>query len=69
MFEYKMSRWLACCLVNCDPSGLEGADLELYNSIDFDFDVVDWSEESTDINYKCNFSGLWDHCVTIEADV
>lgn len=66
MREVKMSRWLATCLVNCDTSGLNESDLEIYNSIDFDFNIVDWAEESSDINGKCAFSNLWDHCVTIQ---
>ena len=42
MRQYNMSRTLALALVNCDPSGLSDDDLELYNSVDFDFDVIDW---------------------------
>lgn len=68
MREYKMSRNLAVALTNCDPSGLNEETLKIYNEIDFLFLVTDWAEESTDINYKCDFTGLWDHCVTIEAE-
>lgn len=66
--ESKMSRNLAVALYNCDPSGLCEKDLEIYNSIDFDFTVTDWAEESSGINDVCDFSRLWDHCVTIEHD-
>jgi len=62
-----MNRNLAVALYNCDPSGLEGQDLKDYESVDFDFVVTDWAEDSTDINDKCDISGLWDHCVTIET--
>jgi hypothetical protein len=67
MYEYKMNRTLAVCLYNCDSSGLNKGDLELYNSIDFDFNVVDWAEDSSDINGMCDFSRLHDHCVTIQT--
>lgn len=65
--EFKMGRWLAVALVNCDPSGLNEDALKIYNEVDFDFVVTDWAEESSDINGKCDFSGLYDHCVTIET--
>lgn len=66
MRQYNMSRTLALALVNCDPSGLSDDDLELYNSVDFDFDVIDWVEDSSDINGVCDFSKKYDNCVTIE---
>lgn len=66
--QSKMARWLAIALQNCDPSGLNDKDLELYNNIGFEFTVADWSEESSDINDRCEYSGSWDHCVTIEHD-
>ena len=61
----KLSRNIAVSCVNADPSGLNEEDLEVYNSIG-DFTVLDWAEESTDINGKCDFTGYWDHCVEIE---
>jgi len=64
----KMSRTIATALVNCDPSGLSDDDLKIYKGIDFYFVVTDWEEESTDINGKCDFTGLWDHCVEIEIE-
>ena len=62
-----MSRNLAVALINCDPSGLNDETLGIYNRIDFDFDVVHWHEESSDINARCDYTGLWDHCVKIEV--
>jgi len=62
----KMGRWLAVALTNCDPSGLSEENFKIYESVDFDFNVIDWSEESSDINDKCDFSHKWDHCVEIE---
>ena len=63
---YLMGRWLAVALVNCDPSGLNEDDFKIYKSIDFDFTVTNWNEESTDINGRCDFSKKFDHCVEIE---
>lgn len=63
--ELKMSRNLAVALEYCDPSGLEPDDLKIYESINFLFTVTDWAEDSTDINGRCDFTGLYDHCVTI----
>lgn len=65
----KLSRHIAVALINCDPSGLSPADLDVYYSIDFLFTVTDWAEETTDINSQCDFTGFWDHCVTIEREV
>ena len=62
----KLSRYLAVCLVNCDFSGCTDDDMKVIDKIDFDFNVTDWAEESSDINYRCDFSYKWDHCVTIE---
>lgn len=64
--QAKLSRNIAVALEYCDPSGLSDSDFEVYSSIDFWFTVTDWAEESTDINGICDFTGLWDHCVTIE---
>lgn len=64
----KMARWLAIALINCDSSGLEETDLELYNSISFHFTVTDWAEDSQDINGRCDFTKLHDHVVTIEVE-
>ena len=68
MFEYKLSRGLAVSIINCDPSGLNDEEFKLYESMNFLFIVTDWAEDSTDINDKCDFTGLWDHCVTIETN-
>ena len=62
----KMSRDLAVALEYCDPSGLSDEILGVYNRIDFDFVVTDWAEDSSDINGRCDFTGYYDHCVTIE---
>lgn len=62
----KMSRSLAVALINCDPSGLDDETLEVYNNINFHFVVIDWVEESSDINGVCEFTKLHDHCVQIE---
>ena len=67
MYEYKMDRNLAVSLINVDNSGLNEDDLEIYNSIDFNFVVINWNEDSNDINDKCDFTGLWSHCVIIET--
>ena len=61
-----LSRHLAVALTNCDFSGLNEEDMENINKIDFDFYVVNWNEESSDINGRCFISGLYDHCVEIE---
>lgn len=63
---YYLSRNLAVALIYCDPSGLNEDDFKVYNSIDFNFNVTNWNDESTDINHRCNFTGFWDHCVEIE---
>jgi hypothetical protein len=63
---YYLDRTLAVCLVYCDFTGLTDDDMEVINSIDFDFNVINWCEESTDINYKCDFTRKWSYCVIIE---
>lgn len=65
--QYYLSRTLAVCLINCDFSGLNDDDMKIIESIDFNFDVIDWAEDSSDINHRCDFTGLWDHCVIIET--
>ena len=62
----RLSRNLAVALYNCDFSGLNDDDMKVIETIDFDFDVIDWAEDSTDINGRCDFTGLYDHCVEIE---
>ena len=65
----KLSRHIAVALEYCDTTGLNGPEIDIYNSIDFNYTVTDWAEESSDINGICDFTGLWDHCVTIELEV
>ncbi len=53
-------------MVNCDYSGLNDDEIKLINNFP-DFTVIDWSEESSDINGRCGLTGLFDHCVEIEV--
>lgn len=62
----KISRSLAVSMVNCDYSGLNDDEIKLINDFP-DFTVIDWSEESSDINGRCDLTGLFDHCVEIEV--
>ncbi len=62
----KISRNLAVSMVNCDYSGLNDDEIKLINNFP-DFTVIDWSEESSDINGRCGLTGLFDHCVEIEV--
>ncbi len=62
----KISRSLAVSMVNCDYSGLNDDEIKLINNFP-DFTVIDWSEESSDINGRCEITGLFDHCVEIEV--
>jgi hypothetical protein len=62
----RMSKHLAQALYYCDPSGLDNKTHDIYNRIDFDFVVTDWSEDSSDINGRCHFTGLYDNCVRIQ---
>ena len=47
-------------------SGLSDDEIKLINNFP-DFTVIDWSEESSDINGRCSLTGLFDHCVEIEV--
>jgi len=47
-------------------SGLSDDEIKLINNFP-DFTVIDWSEESSDINGRCDLTGLFDHCVEIEV--
>lgn len=67
MKNFKMNKTLAIALYNCDPSGLSDDDLIIYKSIDFDFTVIDWCDDDSDINGKCDFTYLYSNCVTIET--
>jgi len=62
----KISRSLAVSMVNCDYSGLNDDEVKLIKDFP-DFTVIDWSEESSDINGRCGLTGLFDHCVEIEV--
>lgn len=61
----KISRNLAVSMEYCDYSGLNKEEIELIKNFP-DFTVVDWFEESNDINGRCAITHLWDHCVEIE---
>lgn len=61
-----ISRNLAAAIDHCDYSGLENNEIELIKDFP-DFYVIDWKEESKDINSKCAITRLWDHCVEIEV--
>lgn len=65
---YKIVKTLAIALCNCDPSGLCDDDLKIYDEIDFNFTVIDWCDDSSDINGVCDFTKLHAHCVTIQVD-
>ena len=63
----RISRHLAVAMENCDLSGLNDEDTAIVNRIDFDFVVIDWAEDSQDINGVCALTGLHNHCVEIEV--
>lgn len=60
-----ISRNLAVCMYNADYSGITKEEKELIVNFPM-FHVIDWKEESSDINGRCSITGLWDHCVEIE---
>lgn len=70
----KISRTLAIAMENYDYSGLDPKDITDINYFweqgsghGFnDFTVIEWNEDSNDINGKCRITGLYDHCVEIE---
>jgi len=61
----RISRALAVAMINCDYSGLNEEEIDSIKNFK-DFKVIDWNEESNDINGRCNISGKFDHCVEIE---
>jgi hypothetical protein len=56
---------LAVAMEYFDYSGLSEDEIELVKNFP-DFTVIDWCDESTDINGKCSITHLYDHCVEIE---
>lgn len=62
----RISRSLAVAMVNYDYSGLNDDEIKLINDFP-DFTVIDWSEDSNDINGRCGLTGLFDNCVEIEV--
>ena len=61
----KISSFLACAMYNCNTSGLNDSEIELIKDFP-DFTIIDYCNESNDINGKCRLTGLYDHCVEIE---
>lgn len=62
----KISRHYAVAMINNDYEGLTEAEIHKLKKFP-EFEVVDWSEGSRDINGVCAISGLYSHCVEIET--
>lgn len=62
----KISRHLAVSMVNWDYSGLNNEEIDLIKDFS-DFTVIDWNDESSDINGVCSITKKWNHCVEIET--
>lgn len=60
----KISRLLATCMVNNDYSGLNREEVELVKDFP-DFTVLDWYDDSNDINGICRITGEYDRVIEI----
>jgi hypothetical protein len=65
--EYKIDRNLVVAMINCDFSGLTDKEIELVKNFNHDFTVTNWADDSSDINGRCDLTGLYSHCVTIDT--